>query len=390
MRLKFKKMRRAINFILICTLVFVFQLIFVESWPISLSCSVTSSCSATPIFSISSLTNGHAENWSFNFYRLPSFYPNVVCCQGTGFTVGNSCNNGVQVIKMSDDTNAHLEISNYTPSTYPKDVCMSPGLANAKILCNYTTQNCNDIEYDTCLATISSDTNAHVADCTTNPYTTKICCKARCKENWETDCTDGIDNDCNGLTDCEDPQCDGSINGTVKNTNEQPIPLTDISAKKNLTNIKSTTTDNQGIYNLSINCGTYNLLASSQEYVPQIKTGIYVPPRQQITVDFTLVFGTSCESDCTFTSDNIVHDSCSGKNGCAFCDNRTKAACDNSQPGWIRDYNESYYIICSSGCPQPKIKAQATVSCSGGTVVKANRILVYNGKPVRLVVATCG
>ena len=106
--------------------------------------------------------------------------------------------------------------------------------------------------------------------------------------------------------------------------------------------------------------------------------------------DFNLLLGTSCEDDCTYASDSTIHASCEGRNGCDFYDNVTQIVCDLSQVGWIRDYNSSYYVICGEGIPKPKIESQASISCSSGTLVKVTRIVFYNGKPVKLVVATCG
>ncbi len=210
-------------------------------------------------------------------------------------------------------------------------------------------------------------------------------------DEFETNCINGIDDDFDGLTDCQDSDCDGSITGTVKNVNEQGISLADINLKQDLTTVKSTTTNQQGSYTLSsVNCGTYNLVASHADYAPQTKSNLNVPPKTQITADFSLVLGTSCEQDCTFAADNIVHASCDGKNGCSFYDSISKAACDFSQPGWVRDYNTTHYVTCASGSPQPKIEILASVSCASGTLVKVTRIVVYNGKPVKLVVAACG
>ena len=139
----------------------------------------------------------------------------------------------------------------------------------------------------------------------------------------------------------------------------------------------------------TLNCGSYTLTASHSQYVPQTKN-IEILPNQQSTVDFQLVLGTSCEQDCTFAADDIVHASCEGKNGCTFYDAIAKAACDNSQPGWARDYDADNYVICASGAPQPKVEIRADVTCAKGTLVKITRIVLYNGKPVKLVVATCG
>ena len=218
------------------------------------------------------------------------------------------------------------------------------------------------------------------------------------KTPTENACADSLDNDCDLKTDCNDNDCDGSITGTVKNQNNQSISGADVSAKKEVTTVKSTTTNQQGSYLISpINCGTYNLVASHPDYAPQTKSNVAVSPQQQTTSNFggpgesdSLVLGTSCEQDCTFAADNIIHASCDGKNGCAFYDSTAKAVCDNSQPGWVRDYNSSHYVTCASGSSQPKIEIQASVSCASGTLVKVTRIVVYNGKPVKLIVATCG
>ena len=204
-------------------------------------------------------------------------------------------------------------------------------------------------------------------------------------------CTDGLDNDGDGPIDCADSDCDGSIIGNVKNKEtQQPISLADINAKKDLTTVKSAITANDGTYSITnINCGGYNLVALHPDYAPQTKI-LTIAANQQVTADFNLILGTSCEQDCTFAFDDIVHASCDGKNGCSFYDSIAKAACDNSRPGWFRDYNETHHVRCANGSPQQKVEIQAIVSCASGTLVKATRIIAYNGKPVKLVVASCG
>ncbi len=203
-------------------------------------------------------------------------------------------------------------------------------------------------------------------------------------------CTDGLDNDGDTLIDCNDPDCVGSVTGTVKNQNDQGISSADVNAKKDLTTVNSAVTNQQGSYTISsLSCGSYNLVASHADYAPQTKS-ISIQPSQQITADFSLVLGTSCEQDCTFAAGEIIYAACEGKNGCAFYDSIAKAACDYSQPGWARDYNSTHYITCASGSPQPKIEIESSVSCASGTLVKVTRIVVYSGKPVKLVVATCG
>jgi len=347
---------------LISILIFLLGLFLVEGYAHMLDCQVTTNCAATTIFKISSLTNAHAEVPSLSNYTYK------VCCQTPSYTLGTSCSTGYNVLRLSDTTNAHVEKNNYT--NYPVNVCLS--FPSGNISCTYTTQNCVDAGYDTCLATISADTNAETADCVTDPYATKVCCKAHCV---------------------------GSITGTVKNQNNQSISSADVSAKKGLTTIKSATTDQQGNFVINdIDCGSFTLVVSHPDYLTQTKSNIVVNPQQQTIVNFggendtssSLVLGSSCEQDCTFAAGNIVYASCDGKNGCIFYDSISRVACDNSQPGWVRDYNSSHYVTCASGAPQAKIEIEASVSCASGTLVKVTKIVVYNGKPVKLVVATCG
>ena len=215
-------------------------------------------------------------------------------------------------------------------------------------------------------------------------------CSASCTEV----CSDGIDNDFDGLIDCDDLDCAGSIDGVVRTSGDQPIAAADVSARLGLMTIASDTTDVSGNYLISsIKCGSYTLVASASGYQSDSKNA-NILPKQNINRNFNLNLnlnpGTSCDPDCTFTFDNIIHASCDGRNGCTFCNPASKAACDNSQPGWVRDYNSTYYVVCASGCPQPNVEIQASVSCASGTLIKITRIVVYNGVPVKLIVAACG
>ncbi|MBI2660210.1 carboxypeptidase regulatory-like domain-containing protein [Candidatus Woesearchaeota archaeon] len=222
-------------------------------------------------------------------------------------------------------------------------------------------------------------------------------CNSGCQ--WQNSGTNA-DNDAKDLQ-CGDSICDNSANVYDDTRTPTENACTDSldSAKKDLTPIKSSTTNSQGSYSIAnINCGTYNLVASHPGHAPQTKSNVPVNPQQQTISNFggpgesgsSLVLGTSCEPDCTYASDNLVHASCDGKNGCTFFDSISKAACDNSQPGWFREYNSTHFITCASGSPQPNIEILASVSCTSGTLVKITRIVVYNGKPVKLVVTACG
>lgn len=310
-------------------------------------------------------------------------------CGGAGYyNTGNSCGNcgtQQQYCNGCDWTGAY-QCVNQGPCSPGQTQCVSDRHQTCSSSCQWQNSGTN------------SDSDAKDLQCGDSLCDSSPNVYDSTKTATENACQDSLDNDCDVKTDCSDSDCDGSITGTVKNQDNQSISGADISAKKDLTTVKSAATNPQGSYTISpIACGSYDLVASHPDYAPQTKNNIPVNPQQPTTSNFggeesgsSLILGTSCEPDCTFAFDETIHASCDGKNGCAFFDSASKAACDNSQPGWLRDYNSTHYIVCASGAPQPKIEIKASVSCASGTLVKITSIVLYNGKPVKLVVAACG
>ncbi len=130
----------------------------------SFKCRVDTACQSweTDVLHISSLFNAHAE--------LPpppqGNYPYKICCQGP-VTLGISCTAGTTFLKLSSPTNAHVEKAMLY--NYSEQACISGTL----ISCAYGS-DCGD---DACLASISGDSNAHIANCTGDgSYPTKVCC----------------------------------------------------------------------------------------------------------------------------------------------------------------------------------------------------------------------
>jgi len=129
-----------------------------------LSCSMTTSCDYTDIFHMSNETNAHAE------LSNNSNYAYKICCYDpSGAGLGTSCSGDYEtLLHLSNQTNAHAEQNN--ESNYSFNVCINSD--SGDLSCSYES-GCS--EYDTCVASISGSTNAHVASC--NYYSTKICCK---------------------------------------------------------------------------------------------------------------------------------------------------------------------------------------------------------------------
>ena len=336
---------------------------------IALSCQVIDndieSCNGATVFSLSARTNAHSEIPSQNNYNFK------VCCQASGLSMGNSCESGVSVLKLSSPTNAHIEKS--TLANYGTDVCLSIS-SNADLSCKYKT-NCDNDE--ACLATISGDTNAKAADCVTNPYPTKICCN-----------------------------CTGTVSGNVKNTNDAYIDGAKIEIMQGVA-IKHTFTQPSGNYQIdNVLCGTYDVKASAEGYVPSTKLNVLLPSDESLTIDFTgneaLVPGTTCQDDCTYAEDNIIHSECAGidnkeedidgdgRTDCSFYDETAEDICNLAQPGWVRDYSITQEIVCAEGAPQDKTEVKATVTCEEDNLIKKTSVVTYKGKLVKIVVVVCG
>ena len=129
----------------------------------SLSCNVITSCSYTDIFHISNETNAHAElnnNSNYNY---------KICCNDTaGLNIGTICSGEYfTLLHLSNQTNAHAELNN--ESNYNFNLCIN--ISTGELNCSYES-SCSG--YDTCIASVSNSTNAHVGNCT--DYSTKICC----------------------------------------------------------------------------------------------------------------------------------------------------------------------------------------------------------------------
>lgn len=216
-----------------------------------------------------------------------------------------------------------------------------------------------------------------------------------CREEYpaEATCGDSIDNDCDSLIDCEDLDCGGTLEGYVYDEEGNTIPDALVEVYANTTKIDETFTDGFGAYSILVPCGTFNVVASYEDYVPDTIIDIVVPTGDIVAVDnLILEVGRICEMDCTYNTDNLCHSECDGVSGCNFEDDTAKLKCNFAEKGWEVEYDSDNIIECCEGSPISIdiAKKKAEVSCSYGNIVKYYKIIYYNGKPVRMVTVVCG
>ncbi|MFN6992535.1 MAG: hypothetical protein ACK4MM_07445 [Fervidobacterium sp.] len=130
---------------------------------IYINCTVTTTCPDVDVFHISDLTDAHAELNTQNNYQYK------VCCKATGTTLSVSNEISGGIIGLSYPTDAHAEIGNQM--NYGYHLKLNPGTGYMR--CDFLN-SCDG--YETCIVSLSGFTDAHVGDCVTNPYQTKICC----------------------------------------------------------------------------------------------------------------------------------------------------------------------------------------------------------------------
>ncbi|MBD3304023.1 DUF11 domain-containing protein [Candidatus Woesearchaeota archaeon] len=121
----------------------------------------------TKVLGMSATTNAHAE------LQNQSVYNTSICCQDLSGR-NTILATGTTFLNLSNYTNAHAALPN-TSVSYPYQANISGSSEN--ITCTYTkTSGVCAYPYG-CIATISNNTNAHVSDCSNNPYSQTVCCR---------------------------------------------------------------------------------------------------------------------------------------------------------------------------------------------------------------------
>ncbi len=199
-------------------------LLFIVLFLLSLSLATALDCSVTQnacnqagealILCLSDQTNAHAElPQSINGVTRCPNYDWKLCCKDD--FVSNECSgNYKEIAWLKDTTNSHAAMT--SDASYGIPICIS-GLRDVKC-------ETSSFSGSTCLLSFSDKTNAHVAGCEGDSYPHKIYCSITSDNDGDgysanVDCdddnkdvhpgaveiADGIDNDCNGKIDGDDP-----------------------------------------------------------------------------------------------------------------------------------------------------------------------------------------
>lgn len=221
-----------------------------------------------------------------------------------------------------------------------------------------------------------------------------------CPEDFQNGSNDNMTGNCYN---CHDPDCTGTVNGTVF-ANGLLLGRVTVKALPIRYNLsapsmeRSTITSTNGQFSLSgITTGTYYLSAIQDGFDTQLL--LVTVKRNQTTtgVVFNLENGT-CYEDCT-NSYGRCNAQCDGLNFsaggfCGFynttvatlCDNRFKGT-DVMIPG-SDNGTHAQFINCCEGTPYVKYYSQAVVSTSSiKNLAKIEKIVKYNDQPVRVVIA---
>lgn len=130
-----------------------------------LECDVVEDGTGFILFRMLRNNNSHAE-----LHNGSEDYPYDVNCSSS-VSLNRTCSQAV-VFNLYNTTNSHAELGNL--SNFDHNVCMDAASENGTVYCNWSSSLPSG--YDTCVASIASDTNAHVGDCTSDPFDLKAYC----------------------------------------------------------------------------------------------------------------------------------------------------------------------------------------------------------------------
>ncbi len=218
-----------------------------------------------------------------------------------------------------------------------------------------------------------------------------------CPEDYE----DGGTGNPVSCSSCPDPDCTGTLYGTVTDLSAFTINGATVTTHPSRYNPNaqlenSTITNSNGFYNFTAISGRYAVTASKEGYDTEV-LDVVVTRNQSTQLNFALANGT-CHDDCTnyYSRCNAACDGTTFNNGatnCTFYNTTIATLCNNRLKGtsvFVAGYNATYayFVDCCEGAPALQYYAPSTIGTDSiKNLVTTEKIARYNEQPVRLIIA---
>ncbi|MEM4260671.1 MAG: carboxypeptidase-like regulatory domain-containing protein [Candidatus Woesearchaeota archaeon] len=196
---------------------------------------------------------------------------------------------------------------------------------------------------------------------------------------------------------CPDIDCTVNVSGYVKDMKNNPVYNATVSYIIPNFNV-SVSTDVFGYYSLVVLSGINSLVASKPGYDSVVKE-ITFSRGNLYNVNFSLPKG-ECNADCTNSLGRCAVE-CDGlifnyslDSKCDFFSSTAKYVCNNKIKGArvlygknITNPDYSLYIDCCEGVPYNIFNPIVELTGNVNNLIKYSRLVQYNGRPVKLIIA---
>ena len=297
------------------------------------------------IIGISATTNAHAELPNSDVYmtRLGCTLSGALLGCALNCSVNPTCAPaGTGWLRLSSATNAHA--STYANSVYPYGICCSMHCQNPApaLNCIWHVGSCPTNQAQ--IVRLSSVSNAHVSTGTVYP---EVLCCAKVSE-----CSDGIDNDGNGLIDYpNDPGCDGP---------DDPTECT-------------SWTNSTFCFNYQEYCGNVTALDNC---------GI----RRTVPCRDCAEGQPKCRADCSYDIDGLCHAACIGVNDCVMVDPR----CEGRPVGSLVTVGDHSILCCAGGSMPALYENDLRYNTTRDRIASARISTTKTGQVVKISIVNFG
>lgn len=280
-------------------------------------------------------------------------------------------------VDPGDPINVTINASIPRPSCIDVELFGNPCTWNGIWTGNQTTYTCNAVHScpGTNQITVAVDTGQMCGDGGGDVYEVTLNLPV---EETPPLCSNGIDDDCDGTIDGNDPTCTGRLDGYVRDVDGDPIlgaAVTVISGSGN----PVAGTDAAGYYLISgIRPGPQTVTAQKQGY-RSTSVDIAFPSADIVQHNFTLNDG-SC-SECADWEGRCSVE-CSNT---PLCGATVPTACDGVRPGEWTSFNSTHDVFCCAGATyKPKVNSEVAASGCMRNLIATDRLVRYHGRFVTM------